>query len=164
MTGIASVIPPILIGGAIVAIGLYFAAKERNQKIAAGLIKDRKEGFENYAEIFRISNFSPEEVLQALLSADYAQKALVERIEGKAALSYKGAGWKAQLYHDSQEPAQNTYRFELLEWYTKIKGIDDGPYDRDLVLTAVEKAFEKLDPALYLATEQIDVKHRYRLF
>ena len=156
----------ILIGfGICVVVGFFVAPlfKQADEMFASGAIIKRDAGFMENIQRFTLSKASAENLIAAMKNEGLPFAGL-EWKTGNDAMGFKYSDWTAQLVKLDGDANSDRYEFGFLQWQTNQYGGSVTVTQMNQLLTAIEKAFLKLDPNTKVQTERGKVKTKSSFF
>jgi len=136
---------------------LYFICaplyKQAAELQAQGKIITRNPNFVETAQIFILSNVSMENIIAAL-KAEGLPFAGLEWKTGDDAMGFWYDKWTAQVVKIDSDDDRDRYKFNFTEWQP-YAGTAVNSTQMNQLLTAIEKAFIKLDSNTKVQTERI---------
>lgn len=143
---------------------LFFMYLRYKSLMESGKITKRKGDFVEQAEDFILSLKDPDEVARLIQELPYAEmKVSVYPANGNRDFQFTGGGWSARLYRKEDEGEKAVYTFQYLKWETH-NGLTVHADQMNMLLTAVEKMFLKLDPATQVKTRLLETKTTHKFF
>ena len=141
-----------------VVIGVYFNSKKFNQLETEGKVVRRDDNFHETEQIFTAVGASYERVEQELKNIDLADAKIKEQLyrnNGKAQILYRSTdGWNATLDLIGEDEGKYTYRFTF-PVYTENNGSATRLITMNILLTAVEKMFLRIDPNTQVTSKKL---------
>ena len=156
----------ILIGfGIVVVVGFFVAPlfKQADEMVASGKIITRDANFMGNIQRFTLSKQSTESLIAAMKNEGLPFAGL-EWKTGNDAMGFKYSDWTAQLTKLAGGDNSDRYEFGFLQWKTNQYGGSVTFTQMNQLLTAIEKAFLKLDPNTKVQTERSKVKTQSSFF
>ena len=153
----------IIIAIVLFAVAFSVSKQKQEQLVDAGKIIPRDYGFEEYAEMFTLRDLSFSEIWNELKDIDYSGTVTGNVDAQNERVFYKGINWEACLYHQRNDAEKNVYCFEFTKW-SKHNGVTENQLDMNIVLTAVEKAFLKLDSGTQVSKRKNITKSKLKFF
>ena len=132
------------------------AAEQGAALMNEGRIINRDQDFMKNAQIFTLSSVSMESIVATLKNEGLPFDGLEWRT-GADAMTFKGSDWDAQMVKLESSEGRDKYQFSFLQWETMQYGGAVNFTAMNVLLTAIEKAFLKLDPNTKVQTERIKV-------
>ena len=154
---------PILLGG-LAGIGFFLAPlfKQADEMLASGKIILRDPDFMKNAQIFTLSKVSMDDLIAALKNEGLPFVGL-EWKTGNDAMGFRYSDWTAQMVKIGSDENCDRYEFVFLQWQT-IRGSAVSFTQMNQLLTAVEKAFLRLDPSTKVQTERNKINTKSSFF
>ena len=144
----------------VVGVVVYFIVapivKEAGKLHAEGKIVTRDAGFMKNAQTFTVSKVSTDTLISAM-KKEGLPFARLDWKAGEDAMTFSYNQWAAQMVRSSGDDGHDKFRFSFTGWQTMKYGQAIDFTQMNQLLTAIEKAFIKLDPNTKVQTEQIKV-------
>ncbi len=145
------------------AAALYIMYARRKKLYDSGQIIKRNLDYLKQVHYFTLENGGWERVWNALKDTDYHNAASMAGDSQKPLIRYDGVNWAAQLYKCERDDGKDCYGFQFLEW-TERQGMIQYEAHMNTVLTAIERAFLRLDPQTEVSTEYVNTKSKPKFF
>ena len=149
----------------LVVVGFFVAPlfKQADEMFASGAIIKRDAKFMENAQIFTLSNVSTETLIAAMKNAGLPFAGL-EWKTGNDAMGFRYSDWTAQLIKLDGGDGFDSYEFGSLQWQTMQYGGIVSITQMNQLLTAIEKAFLKIDSNTKVRTERGKVNTKSSFF
>jgi len=132
------------------------AAEQGAALMAEGRIINRDADFMKNAQTFTLAKISMDSLISAMKN-EGLPFAELEWKTGADAMTFKGSDWDAQMVKTENSNGLDSYRFSFLQWNQVQYGGASNFTQMNVLLTAIEKAFLKLDPNTKVQTERIKI-------
>ncbi|MDR2558067.1 MAG: hypothetical protein LBC86_00770 [Oscillospiraceae bacterium] len=151
--------------GMLVVIGIFLAPlfKQADEMLASGKIINRDANFMENVQRFNLSKVSQENLIAAMKKEGLPFAGL-EWKTGDGVMGFKYADWTAKLIKLDGDDNSDRYEFGFLNWQTNKYGGSVTFTQMNQLLTAIEKAFIKLDPNTKVQTERGKIKTKSSFF
>ena len=145
----------------LVVVAQLVYLRRNKAMISGGKIIKRDISFQEYAEIFTLSNADFTIVIPALKSMDISGTGVSwESKGGTKTVDFKSSHeWAARLTSLEGDGEKYRYCFQFTEWQTN-KGVPWRQDTMNILLTSIEKAFLSIDPNTQVVTERIKTKSK----
>ena len=130
--------------------------KAADNLLSSGMIITRDADFMKNAQIFMLSKMSMDTLISAMKKEGLPFDGLSWKA-GEDAMSFSYNQWDAQMIKLPNDYEYDKFRFSFTGWQTMKYGQAVDITQMNQLLTAIEKAFIKLDPNTKVKTEQIKV-------
>ncbi len=149
-----------LVVAGVIAAPIY---KHAEAMLKDGKIIKRDASFMESAQTFTIKSVSMEDLIAALKQEGLPFAGL-EWKTGNQAMGFRYSGWTAEMVKLAGDGSRDKYKFSFTQWQTMRYGNAVNATQMNQLLTAIEKAFIKLDPSAKVSTERIQVKTKSSFF
>jgi len=150
-----------------VGVVVYFIVapviREAGKLESEGKIITRDVNFVETAQIFTISKVSMENLIAAMKNEGLPFAGLEWKTSSDA-MGFKYNGWSAQMTKTDGDDTHDIYRFSFTQWQTMRYGTAADITQMNQLLTAIEKAFIKLDSSAKVKTERLKVQTKNKFF
>ena len=150
----------IIVIAVIIGVFAQLVYLQRNKKmISEGKIIKRNISFEEYAEVFTLSNADFAQVVNKLKTMDFSGIGVTWESLGstKKVIFKSKSSWTAQLNALDNSDSKFRYNFQFTGWQTH-KGATWGQDTMNMLLTSIEKAFLSIDPNTQVETSRLKTK------
>ena len=152
---------------AALVLGVILGLKQRekmNQHIADGRMIKRDIRFIETEELFTLSGGDFQRVVSEIQATSFAGTGVsIQKNDAKQAIQFQGSGWAAQLWRQADSGENAVYAFCFTRWKTH-RGIPLNHMEMNMLLTAVEKMFLRIDPNTQVQTRALTTKTRPSFF
>ncbi len=157
----------LIVLGILAVVGFFLAPmfKQADAMLSSGQIIQRDPGFVEMAQTFTLAKATQEEIVAAF-KREGLPFAGLEWKTAEGAMGFRYNGWTAEIISLGSADGRDRYRFSFTGWRTvgsSCHTVADITQMNQL-LTAIEKAFLKLDSSTKVQTERIKVKSQSKLF
>jgi hypothetical protein len=152
--------------GILVFVGFLTAPifKQADELKADGKIINRDPSFVESAQIFTLSSISKDTLVTALKNEGLPFNGLEWKTSGDS-FGFSYNRWTAQMVKlDCEATNLSRYKFSFTGWQTMSHGTIIDIMQMNQLLTAIEKAFIKLDQNTKVKTERIKVNTNSSIF
>lgn len=138
--------------------------KQADELLSSGKIITRDPSFVETAQVFSLSKVSMDSLIAAMKSEGLPFAGL-EWKTSDGAMRFRYNGWAAQMVKiDNDDGSHDKFRFSFTGWQTlKYSAVMDITQMNQL-LTAIEKAFIRLDHSTKVATERVKIQTKNSFF
>ena len=151
--------------GIVVVVGFFVAPlfKQADELFASGAIIKRDANFMENVQRFPLSMISTESLITAMKNEGLPFPGLAWKI-GEDAMEFRYSDWTAQLIKLDCGDDFARYEFKFLQWKTDQYGGSVTFTQMNQLLTAIEKAFLKLDANTKVQTERAKTNTKSSFF
>ncbi len=137
----------IVVAIGVLILGVVIAKKKQDNAIASGEIIQREKSFFRQSHIFTTNVASVNDLYSAMDLGVFSRRGIECTVVSENKLRFQkkafGIGMTAELNYCGNDNGRNIFRYVVVS-YKERDGMDASLYD-NIALTAVEKAFLKLD-------------------
>lgn len=148
-TGIMDIVIVIIASIGVLVLGVVIAKVKQNNAVTSGEIIPREKSFFRQCHIFTTSVASVNELYAAMDTSVLSNRDIKCTIVSDNIIRFQkkayGIGMTADLTYCGNENGKHIFRYAVVS-YSERDGMDASLYD-NIALTAVEKAFLRLDSA-----------------
>ena len=137
----------------------FLTLKGESKLESQGKIIRREKGFNENAEIFTMGPIDKNQVTEGLKAIGSTQKVSINGNTQSQSFSITGGSWSqwsARLKLIEADETKTVYRFLFNHWKSNAHSTTpEDPTSMNIMLTAVEKMFLKIDPNTKVHTEPV---------
>ena len=151
--------------GIVVVVGFLVAPlfRQADEMLSSGAIIKRDADFMQYIQRFTLSKADMESLIAAMKDEGLPFAGL-EWKTGNDVMGFKYSDWTAQLIKLDGDGDSGRYEFGFLQWQTNSYSASATITQMNQLLTAIEKAFIKLDPNAKVQTERGKINTKSSFF
>ena len=144
---------------ALLILSKFLTLKGESKLESQGKIIRREKGFNENAEIFTMGPIDKNQVTEGLKAIGSTQKVSINGNTQSQSFSITGGSWSqwsARLKLIEADETKTVYRFLFNHWKSNAHSTTpEDPTSMNIMLTAVEKMFLKIDPNTKVHTEPV---------